>query len=69
MTAPRKPWKSGKVRKQKGKIQGLGDLVAIVAKPLAATLDQALGTDLKNCGGCASRQKSWNERFPFRNSL
>ena len=41
-------------------INGLGDAVALVAKPIARVLG------LKNCGGCDKRQQKLNEKFPFK---
>ena len=48
---------------------GLGDLVAIVAAPVAAVLDATLGTDFENCGGCAGRRERWNAAVPFKNGV
>lgn len=45
---------------------GLGDVVEIVAKPIARVIDHALGTSITTCGGCASRRAALNQRFPFR---
>lgn len=47
------------------KYRGLGDAVATVAKPIARLIDDALGTDLQNCGGCAERQDFLNKAVPF----
>ncbi len=43
---------------------GLGDLVAKFAQPIAAAADALLGTNLKNCGGCARRRAWLNRKFP-----
>lgn len=43
---------------------GLGDRVARILKPIAGAIDALLGSDLKNCGGCAERQARLNELFP-----
>lgn len=40
--------------------RGLGDLVAVVAQPIARALDRALGTDIEHCGGCAKRRAALN---------
>ena len=44
---------------------GLGDIVSIAAKPVAAAIDSILGTDLANCQGCADRQIALNKAFPL----
>ena len=46
--------------KVRAKFQGLGDVVAAVAKPIA----RAIG--IKSCATCGDRQKALNARFPFR---
>ena len=46
-------------------LAGLGDLVAIIAQPIARALDKTLGTDLKNCSGCCGRQQWLNKKLPF----
>ena len=47
------------------RVQGLGDVVAKVAKPIARVADRVLGTNLANCRGCKSRQDAMNRRFPL----
>lgn len=44
-------------------IEGLGDVVALAAKPIARGIDVIFGTDLENCGGCADRQAWLNKQF------
>lgn len=45
---------------------GLGDLVALVAQPVARMLDFSLGTKLAGCQACSKRrQKLNNIRWPF----
>jgi hypothetical protein len=39
---------------------GLGDAVAVVAKPIARMSDALLGTKLVGCTSCAERQARWN---------
>ena len=46
-------------------IRGLGDVVAIVAKPIAKVSDAVTGSNLKDCGECKQRQKKLNELFPL----
>lgn len=45
-------------------IRGLGDIVALAAKPVVAVSDRVLGTDLAHCGGCASRRAALNAALP-----
>lgn len=45
----------------KSTIKGLGDAVAMIAQPIARTIDAAFGTDVQNCGGCKARQQWLNE--------
>lgn len=47
------------------KYRGLGDIVAVAAKPVAKAIDAILGTDFKNCPGCAKRQDKLNKAFPL----
>lgn len=50
-------------------LMGLGDAVAIVAQPVAHTIDKVLGTDVANCAGCGERQDTWNKvKLPFSGS-
>lgn len=46
--------------------KGLGDLIEIVAQPIAHGIDAVLGTDVKNCGGCGKRKAALNEMVPFK---
>lgn len=46
-------------------ITGAGDLVAIVARPVARLIDKAIGTDLVNCGACQGRKEWLNAKMPF----
>jgi hypothetical protein len=43
---------------------GLGDRVEKVAQPIAKLIDDVFNTDIQNCGGCKSRKKWLNDRFP-----
>lgn len=45
---------------KRAKIKGLGDIVAIVAEPIA----KAAGIDKSKCG-CARRREALNKMFPF----
>lgn len=55
-----KRWRKPKKR------EGLGDLVAEIAQPIAELIDKVLKTDIKNCSGCAERKRTLNEYFPFK---
>lgn len=48
------------------KIEGLGDVVALVAGPITKGIDAILGTRLQNCGGCGKRQTKLNQLIPFK---
>ena len=54
------PWDCGKVE-----MRGLGDAVAVVAQPIARTIDRVLGTNVAGCGGCKARQAALNRAVPF----
>jgi len=45
--------------------RGLGDLVALVAKPIAGAIDSVAGTNLRKCGSCASRRAALNKAVPL----
>ena len=45
------------------KYRGLGDLVAVVAEPVARVIDAVAGTRIQGCAGCARRRDNWNRRF------
>jgi hypothetical protein len=45
---------------------GLGDAVAAVAQPIAGAIDAVLGTNIKECGGCAKRREALNRAVPLR---
>lgn len=48
--------------KEKFTARGLGDTVARLVAPIAATLGK------KGCGGCAKRQAALNKVLPYRES-
>lgn len=48
-------------RRIRQKYSGIGDKLAIVFQPIARVLDSVAGTNLRNCGGCAKRQKALNQ--------
>lgn len=41
--------------------RGLGDVVAMVAQPIARAIDSVLLTDFQNCGPCVERQLWLNQ--------
>jgi hypothetical protein len=49
-------------------LTGLGDLVAVLAQPIARAIDRMAGTKLKTCGGCAKRRAKLNAILPFQKS-
>ena len=56
MSIQRKPWPKPK---------GLGDVVALMAQPIAKAIDSVAGTKLEGCSGCKARQEALNRRFPI----
>ena len=48
------------------RINGLGDLVAVVAEPVAAVSDRVFQTTFKGCSGCAKRRAWLNRYVPLR---
>lgn len=46
---------------------GLGDAVAVVAKPIARVIDAVAGTDLAHCGGCEKRRRALNRIGTVKN--
>lgn len=49
-------------------IEGIGDLVALGAKPVARAIDRFFGTDLEHCAACEERRKLLNAAMPFTKS-
>jgi hypothetical protein len=47
-------------------LRGLGDVVAIVAQPIARVIDSVTGTNIRKCGGCKDRQAALNRAVPFK---
>jgi len=48
------------------KLKGLGDVVALVAQPIAKALDSVAGTKLEGCSSCKQRQATLNKAFPIK---
>ncbi len=44
--------------------RGLGDVVALVAKPIARTVDKLTGSTMENCQPCSMRQTALNKMVP-----
>ena len=44
---------------------GMGDIAAVVARPIARAIDFILPTHLQDCGSCHHRQDNWNRSLPF----
>ena len=40
---------------------GLGDVVHLVAAPVAKAIDKVAGTNLQNCSGCNRRRETLNK--------
>lgn len=55
-----------KRRPKSNPMRGLGDLVAVVAQPIAKGIDHVFGTDIQHCKGCMSRQSILNHLVPFK---
>ena len=47
------------------RLRGMGDLLAMVAQPIAGAVDAVLGTNIKECSGCARRRKLLNTVMPL----
>ena len=50
-------------------IEGMGDVVALAAKPAARLIDHLFGTDLVNCPSCEERRQDWNAAIPLKKEL
>ena len=44
---------------------GLGDIVARIAQPIARAIDSVAGTSFRKCGGCAKRKAWLNKKVPL----
>jgi hypothetical protein len=63
---PRFPITRRCILTSKPQLRGLGDVVALAAKPFARTIDVMFHTHLENCGGCLDRQEKLNALVPFK---
>lgn len=50
----------------KQELTGAGDLVALVAQPVAKAVDAVLGTKLSTCTPCKKRQDALNRVLPLK---
>jgi hypothetical protein len=50
-------------RTSRPRLRGLGDVVALVAQPVARVIDRFAGTGIEHCGGCAKRRAALNATF------
>jgi len=48
------------------KYRGAGDLVAIIAQPIARAIDAFANTNIQGCQACMKRQDKLNKIAPFR---
>lgn len=46
-------------------LRGLGDVVHLVAAPVAEIVDKLINTSLAGCSGCAERREFLNKVVPF----
>jgi hypothetical protein len=46
-----------------------GDKIAVVAKPVAKTIDFLVGTDLQNCAGCNQMQLNLNNGMSMAQAI
>ena len=53
------------IRNRKQQITGLGDVVAIVAEPIARAFFAAAGKKYTGCTGCDQRRETLNRAFPL----
>lgn len=47
-------------------VTGMGDIVAIVAQPIARAIDSVAGTSIQTCGACQRRREKLNQAFPLK---
>ena len=60
------PDKYNELLKKYQTMEGLGDAVERIARPIATGLDRVLGTHILGCGNCAKRQAALNTLVPFK---
>ena len=53
------------VLEKERKARGLGDVVELVAQPVAKAIDKIVRTNIQNCGGCKKRKEFLNKKFPL----
>lgn len=47
------------------KLRGAGDLVALVAQPIAKAIDAVAKTNVSGCNACQKRREAMNNALPF----
>lgn len=47
-------------------IRGLGDVVHMIAQPIAKTIDAVAGTRIVECGACKKRRETLNQIIPLK---
>lgn len=52
-------------RPRRRKLRGLGDVVALIAQPIASGIDSIARTHLATCAGCKERRETLNRMIPF----
>lgn len=43
------------------KYRGLGDVIEVIAQPIAKGIDYIFDTNLQNCESCKDRREKWNK--------
>jgi hypothetical protein len=43
-----------------GVVTGVGDVVEMIAQPIARVIDRVAGTNVQECGGCSKRRDALN---------
>ena len=51
--------------KRPRKLKGLGDVIELLAEPIAKGLDAVFKTNIQGCGACQNRKDKLNEMVPF----
>jgi len=54
-----------KWRRPRKSIKGLGDVVELIAQPIAQTIDKILKTEVASCNTCKQRKEYLNKLLPF----
>ena len=46
-----------------------GDVISVIAKPVAKVVDAVFGTDIQHCAGCDKMQKDLNSGKRFADAI